>query len=179
MPLAEPKETTAAAVVQRPAVQPQENIDEFAAVRGRFLRFVVTRVTNNSEPGIDELEVYGADPKVNLALKGKASASSVIPGYSIHQIPHLNDGKLGNNHSWISAESSGGWAQIEFPEPVEMQKIVWARDRTGVCNDRLADRLSHRSLRRRQGLEQGRRRQRPRGHRRRSARFAATRRRAT
>ena len=28
--------------------------------------------------------------------------------------------------------------QIEFPEPVELHKIVWARDRTGSCKDRLA-----------------------------------------
>ena len=84
------------------------------------------------------MEVYGRDPAVNLALAGKASASSVIAGYPIHQIPHLNDGKLGNPHSWISAESGGGWAQIEFPQSVEMSKIVWARDRTGTCQDRLA-----------------------------------------
>jgi putative heme-binding domain-containing protein len=137
LPLAAPK-ATPRPIVQRAAVQPQENFDEFPTVRGRYLRFVVTGVTNNSEPGIDELEVYGADPKVNLALQGTATASSVIKGYAIHQIPHLNDGKLGNNHSWISGESGGGWAQIEFPEPVEMQKIVWARDRTGISKDRLA-----------------------------------------
>lgn len=125
-------------VVRRPAVQAQENIDEFAPVRGRFLRFVVTQCSGNAEPGIDELEVYGAEDKENLALKGKASASSVIQGYAIHQTPHLNDGQLGNNHSWISGEAGGGWAQIEFPEAVEMRKIVWARDRTGTCKDRLA-----------------------------------------
>ena len=125
-------------IVIKPAVNPKENVDEFPSVVGRFLRFVVTRVTNNAEPGIDELEVYGADEKLNLALTGTASASSVISGYPIHQIPHLNDGKLGNANSWISAEGGGGWAQIEFPEPVEMRRIVWARDRTGVCRDRLA-----------------------------------------
>lgn len=123
---------------ERPAVNPRENIDEFPPTKGRFLRFVITRTTGQTEPCIDELEVYGANPKQNLALKGKASASSVIRGYAIHQTPHLNDGKLGNVKSWISAEKGGGWAQIEFPELVEMSKIVWARDRTGVCKDRLA-----------------------------------------
>lgn len=131
-------QTPVSTVPRRDPVNPKENIDEFPATRGRFLRFVVTRTTGNSEPGIDELEVYGTDPKVNLALQGKATASSVIANYAIHQIPHLNDGKLGNNHSWISAEAGGGWAQIEFPEPVEMSKIVWARDRTGASQDRLA-----------------------------------------
>lgn len=123
---------------RRAPVEPKENIDEFPSTRGRFLRFVVTATTGNAEPGVDELEVYGPGSDKNLALQGKATASSVIAGYPIHQIPHLNDGKLGNNHSWISAEKSGGWAQIEFPDPVEMNKIVWARDRTGVCRDRLA-----------------------------------------
>lgn len=123
---------------KRPAVNPQENTDEFPAVRAHYLRFVITSSSGNSEPGLDELEVYGTDPKVNLALTGKASASSVIPGYDKHQIAHLNDGKLGNLNSWISNEANGGWAQIEFPEVTEVSKIVWARDRTGVCKDRLA-----------------------------------------
>jgi glucose/arabinose dehydrogenase len=107
-------------------------------VNGKFLRFVIKETTDGGEPGIDELEVYGTDAKVNLALKAKASASTCIAGYPIHQIPHLNDGKLGNNNSWISSERGGGWAQLEFPEAVEMRKIVWARDRTGICKDRLA-----------------------------------------
>lgn len=126
------------AIPARPGINPKENIDEFPLVKGRFLRFTVTGTNDQSAPGIDELEVYGTDPQINLALKGKATASSVISGYAIHKIKHLNDGKLGNNNSWISAEGNGGWAQIEFPEPVEMNKIVWARDRTGTCQDRLA-----------------------------------------
>jgi putative heme-binding domain-containing protein len=120
----------------RPGLTANENIDEFPTATGRFLRFVVMSTTDGSKPGIDELEVYGADPKLNLALAGKATASSVIQGYDIHQVAHLNDGKLGNQHSWISDEPNGGWAQIEFPQPVQMQRVVWARDRTGVCQDR-------------------------------------------
>jgi hypothetical protein len=122
---------------RRPGVNSKENIDEFQPVTCRFLRFVVTGTSDQAEPGIDELEIYGSDPNINLALRGKASASSVISGYRIHQIPHLNDGKLGNPNSWISAEQNGGWAKIEFPQPVTIQRIVWARDRTGVCADRL------------------------------------------
>jgi len=136
-PLAEAAESESQ-ITQRPAVSPRENIDEFPPAKGRFLRFVIARTNDNTAPGLDELEVYGADPKVNLALTGKASASSVISGYPIHQIHHLNDGQLGNFKSWISAEAGRGWAQIEFPQPVEMCRIVWARDRTGECKDRLA-----------------------------------------
>ena len=122
----------------RAAVNHKENVDEFAPVNARFLRFKITKSEQDASPGIDELEVYGADPAVNLGPQGKATASSVIPGYPIHQIAHLNDGKLGNNNSWISNESNGGWAQIEWPRPVELRKVIWARDRTGVCRDRLA-----------------------------------------
>ncbi len=122
----------------RPGVSPQENVDDFPEVTGRFLRFVVTRTNDNSAPGLDELEIYGPGSKNNLALAGKASASGVISGYPIHQILHLNDGKLGNDHSWISSEGGGGWAEVEFPQSVTMNRIIWARDRTGVCRDRLA-----------------------------------------
>ena len=129
-------ETVQAPVPPRPPVNSKENIDEFKPAAGKFLRFVINQTNDNTSPGLDELEVYGADDKLNLALKAKASASSCIAGYPIHQIPHLNDGKLGNSNSWISAEN-GGWVQLEFPEAVEMRKIVWARDRTGVSKDRL------------------------------------------
>lgn len=121
----------------RPAVQPSENVDSFPATRGRFLRFVITATNDQAEPGLDELEIFGPGSDANLALQGTATASSVIAGYPIHQIAHLNDGKLGNDHSWISAEPGGGWAQIELSEPVEMDRIVWARDRRGVSGDRL------------------------------------------
>lgn len=122
----------------RPKVDPKENLDEFPPVAARFLRFHVLKTTDHTSPGIDELEIYGPNSPQNLALAGKATASSVIAGYPIHQIPHLNDGKLGNKFSWISAEKESGWAQIEFPETVKVNKIVWARDRTGGSRDRLA-----------------------------------------
>ena len=36
------------------------------------------------------------------------------------------------------AGSEKAWLQINWPAAVEIEKIVWARDRTGNCNDRLA-----------------------------------------
>jgi hypothetical protein len=133
-------ETRKAAAVRerrRPAVNPKENVDEFTPVQAKFLRFAITATDQNAEPGLDELEVYGGDPAHSIGPTGKASASSVIKNYAQHQIAHLNDGKLGNDHSWISGEQGRGWVQIEFPEPVKLCKVVWARDRTGQCKDRL------------------------------------------
>lgn len=125
-------------VVPLPPVSPKENVDEFPVAIGRFLRFTVERTNDKTAPGIDELEIWGPDAKQSLSPSGTATASSVISGHTIHSIPHLNDGKHGNDFSWVSAENGTGWAQIEFPEPVKMNKVVWARDRTGVCKDRLA-----------------------------------------
>src|SRR5207244_2927607 len=49
-----------------------------------------------------------------------------------------NDGRYGNSRSWISSEPGKGWVQLEFPEPVTISKIVWARDREQRFSDRLA-----------------------------------------
>ena len=67
---------------------------KFPDQRARFVRLLIHKSSAN-QPCIDELEVYGPDGKSNLALAqngAKATASSCLPGYSAHQIAHLNDG---------------------------------------------------------------------------------------
>jgi hypothetical protein len=89
---------------------------------------------------VDELEVYGPDDESNLALArhgAKATASSCLPGYAIHQIAHLNDGLYGNDHSWIAAGTLNEWAQIELPRAVSVARVVFSRDREGRYDDRL------------------------------------------
>ena len=123
-----------------PPVNFVRNDEAFTPVVARYLRFEI-KATTGAQPCLDELEVYGANPKLNLSLASagaKASASSLLPGYPIHQIQHLNDGKTGNSWSWISNEPGTGWAQIEFPQPIEVSRIVWGRDRDGGLQDRLA-----------------------------------------
>ena len=123
-----------------PPVNFVRNEETFAPVAARFLRFEI-KATTGAQPCVDELEIYGTNPKLNLALASsgaKASASSLLPGYPIHQVQHLNDGKAGNSSSWISNEPGKGWAQIEFPRPVEVSRLVWGRDREGSFQDRLA-----------------------------------------
>ncbi len=118
-------------VAPRPAVNPRRNSEDFPALSARFVRFTVLATRDNTEPCLDELEVYGPARTDNLALArhgAKASASSLLPGYPIHQIHHLNDGKHGNDHSWISNERGKGWAQIELLRPAAMSRIVWSRD---------------------------------------------------
>jgi hypothetical protein len=98
--------------------------------------------TNLYEPCLDELEVFAAEVRprnVALASLGtKASASSVYPNSTIHKLEHINDGQLGNSRSWISHEDGGGWIELEFPEPQQIEAIRWGRDREEKYTDRLA-----------------------------------------
>jgi hypothetical protein len=112
----------------------------FVPQSAKFVRLVLRH--SQGEPCIDELEVYGPDTGANLALASggaKASASSLLPGYAIHKITHLNDGRYGNSHSWIAASSRNEWAQIELPELRTVSRIVFSRDREGQFSDRMPD----------------------------------------
>ncbi|MDA3924437.1 MAG: discoidin domain-containing protein [Kiritimatiellae bacterium] len=73
----------------------------------------------------------------NLALRkqAKPSASGLLPGYAAHRIKHLNDGKLGNSHSWIS-DSSTGWAEINLGEAFHICRVAFGSDSTGKYRDR-------------------------------------------
>jgi hypothetical protein len=130
----------------------KRNDERFEPVDARFVRLTITSTRGDTEPCIDEIEIYGpdladgSDPAKNLALASrgsKATASSLLPGYPIHQVHHLNDGLTGNDHSWISNERGTGWVQIELPEPsksgTKISRVVWGRDRDGKFSDRLAN----------------------------------------
>jgi hypothetical protein len=125
----------------RAPVNARRNIERFAPVAARRLRFTIAKTTD-AEPCIDELEIYtaGAEPR-NIALASagtKSSASSVYPNSDIHRLEHLNDGRVGNSWSWISNERGKGWVELEFTESVTIGRIVWGRDREQKFSDRLA-----------------------------------------
>lgn len=125
---------------RRSAVNARHNAEEFAPTPARFVRFTVLATNDGSQPCLDEIRLFGPDSADNLALAArgaKATASSLLPGYAAHQIAHLNDGRSGNAHSWISNERGGGWAQIELPKPERVSRLVWERDAEGQFQDRL------------------------------------------
>ena len=125
----------------RAPVNPRRNIERFAPVPAKLLRFTITR-TSDAEPCIDELEVYTAESgagNIALASRGtKARASSVFPSSEIHRLEHINDGREGNSHSWISNEPGKGWVELEFPAVFRIDRVVWGRDREQKFSDRLA-----------------------------------------
>ncbi len=139
-PLAQP-DRPAGSLAARSAVRALGNIERIAPVKARFVRFWIVN-TNQAEPCIDELEVFAADSGRNVALAAagaKATASGVLGGgtYKIHQIAHAIDGAYGNGQSWIPDAASDSWLQVELAQPVEIDRIEWARDREGVYADRL------------------------------------------
>jgi hypothetical protein len=94
------------------------------------------RILPAEDPDLENVRVPAQlDNHRNLALlpAARANASSVIEGYAIHKIEHLNDGWFGNRASWI-AGSMPAWAEIDLGQVREINKVR-------LCNDRL---LEHR-----------------------------------
>jgi hypothetical protein len=139
-PLAQPRGPAG----RRLPVNSKHNIERFAPIKARSVRFVVEE-TNNLEPCIDELEVFTAGPKPrNVALAragGKATSSGdYMAAPALHRLEHINDGQYGNGRSWISNQVGRGWVQIELQEPTVIERIDWGRDREGKFADRLPTR---------------------------------------
>lgn len=112
----------------------------FSPQQARFVRLVVLN-TQGGPVCVDELEVFGRQGNENLALASRgavARASSTIKGYAIHAVEHLNDGKPGNDHSWIAGSASKEWAEIQLHAPASIARIAFSRDRTGKFTDRQA-----------------------------------------
>ena len=122
--------------VSRPAVNATRNEEAFAKRRARFVRFTI-ETTSGGEACIDELEIYAAGRNVALADHGATATSSGDFVHPKHKLAHINDGRHGNDHSWIVDSAAGGWVQIELPEPTVIDRIVWSRDRQGTYRDRL------------------------------------------
>lgn len=135
------EEAFAARAAERAAGQVKDSLVasiEFPAREARFVRLLIRR-PHAGEPCIDELEVYGPDPTINIALASRGAvprASSLLPGYAIHAVEHLNDGLYGNGHSWIAATAGEEWAEIELPQPASVARVVLSRDRNGQFTDR-------------------------------------------
>jgi len=62
--------------------------------------------------------------------------------YPIHTITHLNDGKDGDNYSWLGASrppssiAPSQFAGVAFKSPVTVGGIAWGRDNQDKLNDR-------------------------------------------
>jgi len=119
----------------RESVNSTLNIEEFGVTEAKFVRFTI-RETNSGQPCLDELMVFDSEGQ-NVGPGAIPTASGSLAGYPIHQLEHINDGLVGNDHSWICDQTSG-WVQLEFDSPRAIGRIEWARDRDGQVVDRIA-----------------------------------------
>lgn len=126
----------ALAPTKRSAVNAKRNVETFPPRSARFVRFTIEK-SSSAEGCIDELEVFSDDRNVALASNGAKTTSSGNFVHPKHKLLHINDGQYGNDRSWIVGSKEGGWVQIEFPEPVAIDRIAWGRDRTEKYKDRL------------------------------------------
>jgi hypothetical protein len=121
----------------RTPVRASLNEEIFDPVDAKFVRFTILSTgARESEPCIDEFEVFTAEANPrNVALE-KAGAKVAVSGTFAngsnpkHQSKHLIDGKYGNDFSWISNESSRGQFKIELQKQERIQRIAWSRDRS-------------------------------------------------
>jgi Protein of unknown function (DUF1553)/Protein of unknown function (DUF1549) len=136
----EPRADPAATQARRRPVNSRMNSERFAPVKAKFVRFVIFEA-NSAEPCIDELEVFttGSKPE-NIALASAGtktrSAGDFASANNFHRLEFLIDGKYGNGRSWISNTAGRGRVELEFKELVEIDRIVWGRDREGKFLDR-------------------------------------------
>lgn len=127
----------------RVPVNARHNVERFAPVTARFVRFTTlnTNEIDRYQPCLDELEVFAVgSPATNIALAGTGTTATSSGNYSDdgkHQLKHINDGRYGNSFSWISNQIGRGWVQLEFPAPQPINRIEWGRDREGRFTDRL------------------------------------------
>jgi mono/diheme cytochrome c family protein len=116
------------------------NEDRFKPHTAKYLRFVIT-ASSSGEPCLDEVEIYTANSNSpNLAAAKLGTRVTVSGTYAAganakHQPNHLNDGRYGNDFSWISDQKKGGWVQFELPQVQPIARVVWSRDRqSGKAN---------------------------------------------
>ncbi len=132
--------STEANAVNLPVVNAIKNVDSFPPIEAKYIRFEIFR-TNGAEPCLDELEVFSHQDQKNVALASsgcKIRSSGDYQNNPKHKLEHLNDGKYGNDFSWISNQKGAGWVEIELPGSITIDQVVWGRERNGAYADRLA-----------------------------------------
>lgn len=124
----EPAAMPGASSARRSPVSHRENVEHFDSVSARWVRFEILGTTG-AEPCIDEFEIFAVDG-TNVALDASVKSSGDFPSNAFHQLSHVNDGRYGNEYSWISNASGTGWLVFDLGKPVSMDRVLWSRDRS-------------------------------------------------
>jgi hypothetical protein len=127
---------------RREPVSSKVNEERFPAIVAHAVRFTVRATNNDAEPCLDELEAWSSDggaPRnvAAAAAGGAATSSGNYPDASKHRLANVNDGKYGNDFSWISSAAGQGWVRIDWRQATSIDRVAWGRDRLGGYADRL------------------------------------------
>ncbi|WP_161602276.1 DUF1553 domain-containing protein [Tautonia marina] len=117
----------------QPPITPESHEERFEPIEARSLRIAVAATHNGGRASLEELEAWSAGAEsVNVALAdrgAKASASSFALENQTRHPDNLIDGKsiAEGYFPWISERPGPAWAQIDLPEAVTIDRIVWRR----------------------------------------------------
>ena len=123
----------------RPAIDLEETEERFKAVKTTSVRFTIEATHDGGAAHLDELEVWSAgNLSVNVALSEKGStvtSSGYALGGGVKHHDYVIDGKRKWDNFW-RADKLPAWVQIDFPQPMEIDRLVWAaRNSKGVPAD--------------------------------------------
>jgi hypothetical protein len=119
--------------VPRPAVKTRHNVETFAPVKARLIRFTVLATVNGAEPCLDSLEIFGPDSSANLTLGARMTASSIWPG----PLGDFKGGIYSKGWCWVSQARGTGWVQAELPQAATIGRVIWSRDAGNRYHDRV------------------------------------------
>ncbi|MBT3380008.1 MAG: hypothetical protein HN742_29025 [Lentisphaerae bacterium] len=106
----------------------------FRQHHARQLRVLILSTGDCSPPCLQEVEVYGRERGVNLALAENGATvrtSSVAQGSPAL----LNDGQHAYEGEWGAEHAAGQWVEVTFPTLVEVTQVVLSRDQKGQRDD--------------------------------------------
>jgi hypothetical protein len=122
----------------RPMVSARQNLDRFPPTTAKRVRLTIL-ATNQLEPCIDELEIFGeSGENLALASRGAKAVASDENVAGVHNLAYLNDGIYGNSSSWLAMATEGSWVEVELAGEATIDRVAWSRDREGHFVDRLA-----------------------------------------
>ncbi len=114
----------------RPPVNEVFNVEEFPSIRARWVRMVIEAISSGKGAALDEFEVFqtGTDRNVALVSAGTNAIATSAERVSNHERFVIN-GAYGDLNDWQSKEIPCTLT-LELGGPVDIERIVWSRDRT-------------------------------------------------
>ena len=129
------RETLRKALQLRPPTE-AHHTEPFSPIRASAIRFTVNATQNGAAASLYEFEAWTPDeptsPSRNVALATSGatpSASSFALANQTRHFDNLTDGSTDRRQAfpWVAASTGPAWIQVDFSEPVLIDRVVWDR----------------------------------------------------